>query len=436
MRRLLSATVVLAVFTAACTAQEPPARPALPEVPDELVPDFFVGSNAFDILSAAEGCAVLAGDGVRVLEVIDGSPAEGVLVPTDVIVAVDGIPTTTAEALSRVMRARGPGDVVTVGLEGEDGVEEIEIVLAQLGDDPAVGQMGVMTESRLTAHALAEVPRNFVDSSLARPIILDGELVVYDPLGAAWQRTEIPLPGARIAAVGGAGYLVVPEPVSAIVRVSDASVAVLDGIDWQLLWPVGSVGELLLVAASRTTQEGEATAVLAVDFDDQRVVWTWEPGPGADGNLIVPDAAYTSPSGELAVVSLISRTTEGDVVVRQALLDAEGHETADWGTESRSFIPDGVIVGGWYDETHIVYAAGTATAIVARIYDPVTGEDEVLSTLEADRVTSLWAVGDGRHLLVGTDLEITLVDAESAARRRPVFSGCEFGTIGNYGGLT
>lgn len=436
MRRLLPLAVAVALLATGCAAQEPPARSGLPEVPDELVPDFFIGTNAFDILADAEGCAVLAGDGVRVLEVIDGSPADGVLIPTDVIVEVDGIPTTTAESLSRVMRSRAPGDVVTIGLERDDGLEAIDIQLAQLGDDPTVGQMGVMIESRLAAHPLEEVPRNFVDSSLARPVILDGELVVYDPLGAAWQRTGIPLPGARITAFDGDVYLVVPEQIPAVVRVGDAEVAVLEGVDWQLLWPIGSVGELLLVAANRTTQAGDTTAVLAVDFDAREVVWTWEPGPDADGNLTVPDAAYASPSGDMAVVSVLSRSTGGEVVARQALLDAEGHELAGWGSESRAFIPDGVIVGGWYDDDHVVYAAGTASAIVARTFAPDSGEDELLSTLEAERVTSLWAVGDGRHVLVGSDLEITLVDAESAVRRRPVFTGCEFGAIGNYGGLT
>ena len=70
-------------------------------------------------------------DGVIVAGVVPGGPAMTAGIrPGDVILAVDGEPATTPEELLAVLRARDPGDTVTLTVRSTDGDErEVDVVL-------------------------------------------------------------------------------------------------------------------------------------------------------------------------------------------------------------------------------------------------------------------------------------------------------------------
>jgi S1-C subfamily serine protease len=51
----------------------------------------------------------VGGTGARVVDVVADTPADGVLQPGDVIVAVDGAPVTTAHDLSTALESAPPG---------------------------------------------------------------------------------------------------------------------------------------------------------------------------------------------------------------------------------------------------------------------------------------------------------------------------------------
>lgn len=89
-------------------------------------------------------------DGVVVVQVLDGSPADGVLSLGDTIVSIDGRPLDDAEDLTAIMDGKEPGAVVTLGVEPPDRseVRTVEVTLAENPDEPGQGLIGVSLQPR------------------------------------------------------------------------------------------------------------------------------------------------------------------------------------------------------------------------------------------------------------------------------------------------
>ncbi len=89
-------------------------------------------------------------DGVVVIGVEVGAPAEGVLEPGDTIVSIDGETLGLVTDTSRILAEKGPGTVVTLGVDPPDrsGVRTVEIELAAAADDPTRGFIGVRLQPR------------------------------------------------------------------------------------------------------------------------------------------------------------------------------------------------------------------------------------------------------------------------------------------------
>jgi len=83
--------------------------------------------------------------GERVLEVVDGSPADGVMEPGDMIVAVEGETIDEPGDLARILSDNHPGDEVDIRLRpfNETTDEDVSLELAAAPDDPERGMMGV-----------------------------------------------------------------------------------------------------------------------------------------------------------------------------------------------------------------------------------------------------------------------------------------------------
>ncbi|MGY1828128.1 S1C family serine protease [Blastococcus sp. SYSU DS0541] len=79
----------------------------------------------------AEQFGVPGTDAVIVAAVVPGSPAaQAGIAPGDLVVAVDGSPTTAPEDVLAALRARDPGDRVTVTVRSPDGEErDVDVVL-------------------------------------------------------------------------------------------------------------------------------------------------------------------------------------------------------------------------------------------------------------------------------------------------------------------
>jgi PDZ domain-containing protein len=98
--------------------------------------------------------------GAEVLEVEARSPADGHLVPGDVITAYDGMPTPTAQALVNDIHARRPGDVAKITVQPPTGPQRVEtITLGSFpppppgqGSAPSYGFVGISTGTKQSAN--------------------------------------------------------------------------------------------------------------------------------------------------------------------------------------------------------------------------------------------------------------------------------------------
>lgn len=438
MRRMVVPAVVLAMVATSCAAQTPPPRSALPDIPLTLEPEFLVRTDPFGILGDGDSCELLVGTGVRVLRVTPGSPADGVLAPGDVITAIEHLPTTTAESLQRVMAGRGPGGSVTLTVERRGEETDLEVGLIAMPGDPEQGRMGVEVESRLEVAGLEEPPALGFNRDLMRPMVVDQRLLFFDPIGAAWVPTAAELPSSRLAVVDS-DVIVVAPGTTTLVRYSDGAAAAIDAGDWQFFAAIGHLGDLVLVSAvlpgAAADDPPVDSALLAVDFATQSIVWTWRPGSDGIDQIFLVDEAYANVDRSQAVVTLRSGSVEGARTFEFALLDANGNELSGWGTEERRFVPPGSVVGGWYDNHDIVYVTRDGDgALQAVLLDVGDGTRTPLVGLE-EGLGGLWAVGDGRHLLLNQSGQLTLFDTVRELASRPVLSGCALTGIGNYGDL-
>jgi PDZ domain-containing protein len=114
----------------------------------------------------------VTGTGVFVVDVVEGSAAEGALEPGDTIVAIDGQPVLVASDLIDTLSTYSPGDTVELGVEhlDEPDSEVVEVTLGAREDDPSAPLLGVQPHTRDGAFVFPEgVDVVFVDSGIGGP---------------------------------------------------------------------------------------------------------------------------------------------------------------------------------------------------------------------------------------------------------------------------
>ena len=89
-------------------------------------------------------------DGVVVVQLLEGSAAEGVLSVGDTVVAIDGRPLTELDDVGEIMAGKRPGDTVQLVVEPPDrgGQETVDLVLGADPEDPERGIIGVSLQPR------------------------------------------------------------------------------------------------------------------------------------------------------------------------------------------------------------------------------------------------------------------------------------------------
>ena len=83
------------------------------------------------------------GRGAVVADLVPGGPAdEGGILPTDVIVAIDGKPVRTAEDVGGIVDDLKPGEKAAVEVQRDGGRERVEVELEQRPDSGALDTVG------------------------------------------------------------------------------------------------------------------------------------------------------------------------------------------------------------------------------------------------------------------------------------------------------
>jgi len=194
------------------------------------------------------------GSGAGITQVVEGSPADGVLAPGDIVVSVDGEPVTTSGELTDAMAGAVPGEAIVLGVErhsadgpvvgppagtgdgapdGPDArVESVTVIPVARTDDPDRALLGVVSVTTDITYGFPfEVdiesgsvigPSAGLAFALAMVDLLTPGSLTGDDVVAVTGRI---LPDGNVARVGG-----VPQKVAAAIA-SGAQVFVVPVVD-------------------------------------------------------------------------------------------------------------------------------------------------------------------------------------------------------------
>jgi PDZ domain-containing protein len=191
----------------------------------------------------------LIGTGALVIESVPDSAADGVLLPDDIIVAMDGQLIGFRSDVLDFLAPAQIGDAVVVTVERSDGeddsfdTKDVELVLGPHSDDPDRPMMGVLLDNN---EPIVEFPVDvFIDSqNVGGPSAgLMFTLQIIDQLtpGALTN-------GQRVA---GTGTISINESVGAIGGIHQKVYGAMDAGAVAVLVPAGNYEEALVAAAGR-----------------------------------------------------------------------------------------------------------------------------------------------------------------------------------------
>lgn len=91
----------------------------------------------------------ITGQGAEVESILDGYPAQGVLQVGDVIVAIDGQPIDTTDAMIQAIRRRQVGDTVTLSVVRDGQQQDVAVATGASPTDPGRPVVGVTVSTYL-----------------------------------------------------------------------------------------------------------------------------------------------------------------------------------------------------------------------------------------------------------------------------------------------
>jgi PDZ domain-containing protein len=133
--------------------------------------------------------------GARVVAIEGGAPADGKLLPGDVIVSVDGKAVKTSNAARSLLRSRRPGDLVRLGVRNNTGLRTVAIKTIADPRDHKIPIVGILIDQAAQIHL--PVPVTIKTGNIGGPSAgLAFALEVAEKLGKNVDR------GYKVAATG------------------------------------------------------------------------------------------------------------------------------------------------------------------------------------------------------------------------------------------
>ena len=417
-RRIHRLALSLAVLATAC-GQSAPARPPLPEIPEDLAIPVIVD----DPIPDNGSCVLVVGEGARVLSIDESFSTGEALLVGDIITGVAGTPVASSQTLIAELRSYRPGEVVTLDIERDGASRQDDVILGSHPEDSGAAVLGVRVDTALRGHAPNAIPQGDLAPERAHLLAVAGSLYFHDPVAAAWQSVGAPSPlgsvvaldgrlfavtssGSGLAPVGGGAEIPLPTSGRLIVNV----LGVLDGL------LVAGLAEL-----SDTSPDVTSAAVAGIDISANEVVWEWDPGL-LNGQVVQPILGSTAPSeGVLAIPSLV-----GDLRLH-SLLDTTGSVVAGWGTET-PFLPARTVVAGWYDQSNLAFVARSEDQLTLNLVLVDVDDFSYTHLRVLDRnelLFQVWAVGDGTNVVINAESESKLFDIGAQTPGRLVTRACD-----------
>ncbi len=447
MLRPFTTVVCLMAFAVAGWACSRPAVEAPPlTLPTEVVPDWINPADADSLFPEGDECYVTVGDGVRILQVFEGTGSYGVLRAGDIITSVEGIRTDSREVLLEVLEDRRPGDSIRIVGSRMGNTFSVEVELTSTPEDPGRGIIGIFPETRLRVVQPSSLAPGTDADPVAEPILVDGALLLHSPLAAGWIRYE----GVEVVRMVGFGsdlYAVSSGDTPALVNLVDKEVVPIDpgpivvesGVGpiavllGSLETALASVGELVLVSGRFYEDPSGVFAIHGVDPVDGTLAWSRPIGLSASGFPLVPVEAFRSPSGDRAIVTLVEQdpaTGSRSAVLTYLLVDEQGEVVAGPPGIDRFLPTDGIT--GWYDTESLAYVAELSGPEVV-VWNLSSGDHTRVWPVPIETVPDLVTmipIGDGRHLMQVGSGDVSLIDVLQLEPVRPIARGCRFVPVG------
>jgi hypothetical protein len=371
--------------------------------------------------------------------VLEGTAASGVFRVGDLITELGGEPITSSSDLVVAIRARSAGEQIgaTVLREGEQ--VELAVTLGPHPTELGRALLGVEVVTPISTFDPEDLPPLSapLEGPFVRGVVADGRLVLLDPVPGRWQLYAADGPSTSWAMIGPEIYTVEADdgggPV-ALRALGSGERQTLSTLKWQSPTLVTSLGDLGIaigqrgIAVPSTGTPDLETAVLAIDPSTGNLAWQWTPRTLSDREVLVL-FGYANPARDRFVVIMAA---DGDVTrSTYAILDPRGEEVTGW-PDQEDFVPEESLVFGWYDNRSLLYA-GTGDQPGLFAFD-IESRDRVPVTLPVDFVgaSSLWTVGNGRHLIAQVDNGLVLVDTVGG-ETRPLAQNCNVSSLGDPG---
>ena len=446
-QRLTLSLFSLALIAAACGAQAAPEHEPF-EVPTEIVPDH-VNRTDTAALFPDDQCTIAVGTGVRVLSVVPGTPAEGVVHAGDIMTSIDGALVTTIEQLFSVLAGRIAGETVAVAGTRAGQAIEFDVELAPAADGTERAIVGLVSETRLDPSLQDDLGSSTPLTEFSLPVLLNGRLYVHDPLGSSW--LEVPdAPAVSTAILNSHVYAALSPDGLTIARLDDGVSLLFNPVPFESDGPegpvtltpsgfevvLGSVGDLLMVGGWAANDSGAVRTIFGIDVDAGRIEWGRRSAVAFAGNQLVPLVAHRNPSGTLTAVGLAEQDQlTGDVLSPSVyfLMDESGAWTLLPGWEQLKI---GGELRGWIDDDTLLYVSEAEPPVIYR-WTAATGEREgIVSVAEEHSIdlVDIVPLGDGRHLMQIRQGDVTLLDIDAKAFATPIARGCSYITTGGLAG--
>lgn len=384
------------------------------------------------------GCNVgVGGDaGARVVQVISGLPADGVLEEGDVVLDLGGQRVDNAGDMVRAVQSQSPGTDVPVTFVRTRESVEASITLSEesvnANGQPLIG-VSVITHVEL-ARPETLAPDPALGGRFVRAVELEGALYTLDAVAGRWAHLADEAPDGWVGFDSGAWVMggTAEAPTLDPIGSEAAGLALVPG-EWELQLPLAEGTGFIVFLGDRASTDPASTAprepaLLGISTTTGAIEWEWVPGilPTQDAQW-VPVNAFVSPNADRIIAALSDN--QGNAV-RTVVLDPGGNPLTPWpAAEGEAF--DDLIPLGWYDDARLTFFDPSRIEAVTVPF--VGGDPTVLDQLDAASLQNLWPVGDGRHLIAQSPAGLSLIDQAGAARtlavdcETPQMGGIRFG---------
>lgn len=374
----------------ACTGQDPPPRAPLPDVATAVAP--------------AVPCAFLVGEGqgIEVSEVRSGAPADGRLLPGDVVIEVDGAAITTGADLLAVMAEKSVGDRIVLEVVREGDQSTVDLTLTAHPDNGAQPLIGIGFNTKFDRVPPDAVPTLTLADGHDWLVAVNGSIFSVRPEDGSVGATGLEAPDGPWVAAGGRVFRIADPGTETAKIVDETGAALVLGSGAQPVALLGAVDQDLVVAL----QIDAELVATRLDLTAEQAVWVEPLNDPAAG---IPVVAFASPDGSRLLVGM---SVEGQEQLSYRVWDA-----ADGIADPTSNLSetDVLVAFGWFDDDHIA-AQVPGEAIVS--IDVATGSPAVLNLPGSLEIGSrLMALGDASHLLIYTDDSLITVGADELEAR-------------------